>query len=175
MTHRTVNSPWGWLAVVGDGRTVRAIVMAYRTKSGVRRQLRASYPDARTSTSAYPALCRQLEAYFGGRPVEMSAPVDLRDLSAFHQRVLRACRTIPFGRVLTYAELAARAGRASAVRAVGGALARNPVPLVIPCHRVVRSDGLLGGFSAAGGVALKRRLLAHEGLAIRRGRLVARG
>ena len=80
----------------------------------------------------------------------------------FRGRALRACRTIPRGQVITYAELARRAGSPGAARAAGSAMAANPLPVVIPCHRVVRSDGGLGDYSA-GGTAAKRRMLRAEG------------
>jgi len=90
-----------------------------------------------------------------------TVPLDLSGLSPFHRRVLQAARRIPYGRTATYSDLARRVGRPLAARAVGQAMARNPVPLVIPCHRVVASGGGLGGYG--GGLDLKRRLLALEG------------
>ena len=80
----------------------------------------------------------------------------------FRGRALRACRAIPRGQVITYAELARRAGSPGAARAAGSAMAANPLPVVIPCHRVVRCDGGLGDYSA-GGTAAKRRMLRAEG------------
>ena len=86
----------------------------------------------------------------------------LDGLSPFYKSVLTACKFVRFGQTINYGELAKKAGRPSSARAVGNALARNPLPLIIPCHRVIRSDGSLGGFSALGGLSLKRKLLAHE-------------
>ena len=104
--------------------------------------------------------------YFDGRSVDFAAVrCVLPPPGIFQGQVLRACRKIPYGRTLSYGQLAARIRRPRAVRAVAGALARNPVPLVIPCHRVIRTDGGLGGFSAAGGTDLKRRMLELEGAA----------
>jgi len=80
------------------------------------------------------------------------------------RKVLRACRNIPHGQTATYGALAARVGSPAAARAVGGAMAANPIPLIIPCHRVLRADGGLGGFSTTGGTATKQRLLQHERL-----------
>ncbi len=90
-------------------------------------------------------------------------PVDLARAGAFEREVLAALRRIPLGQLRTYGEIARAIGQPGAARAVGAACARNPVPLLIPCHRVVRSDGGLGGYSLTGGVALKRRLLESEG------------
>ena len=90
-------------------------------------------------------------------------PVDLSLVPPFERAVLQALRRIPPGQVRTYGEIARTLGKPSAARAVGTACARNPLPLLIPCHRVVRSDGKLGGYSLRGGVALKRQLLEAEG------------
>ena len=90
--------------------------------------------------------------------------VDLEGLGGFTQQVLAACRNIPAGRTLSYSELARVIQRPKAARAVGQALARNPIPLIIPCHRVLTLEGRSGGFSAPGGVETKRWLLAREGV-----------
>lgn len=95
-------------------------------------------------------------------------PVDLSHVGPFQRRVLEQLRRIPRGQVRTYRDIAREIGHPGATRAVGTACARNPVPLVIPCHRVVRSDGGLGGYSLRGGVALKRRLLEQEGVDVSR-------
>jgi len=91
-------------------------------------------------------------------------PVDLSLVGSFQRRVLEQLRRIPKGQVRTYRDIAREIGQPGATRAVGTACARNPLPLIIPCHRVVRSDGGLGGYSLRGGVALKKRLLAGEGV-----------
>lgn len=89
--------------------------------------------------------------------------VDLSRVPPFERTVLQALRRIPLGQVRTYGEIARSLGKPTAARAVGTACARNPLPLLIPCHRVVRSDGGLGGYSMRGGVTLKRQLLETEG------------
>ncbi|MDH5478792.1 MAG: methylated-DNA--[protein]-cysteine S-methyltransferase [Nitrospinota bacterium] len=109
-------------------------------------------------------LAQRLGAYFDGAPVEFDDPVDLSALSAFQQRVLETLRKkVKRGRTVTYSQLAALAGKPGAARAVGSAMAKNPAPLIIPCHRVVRTDGAMGGFSAPGGVEMKRAMLKLEG------------
>ena len=106
---------------------------------------------------------KQLEEYFRGERTSFDAPIDLSGVRrSFQRKVLRKLRAFPFGRVLTYGELAARCGSPGAARAVGGALAANPLAIVIPCHRVVAASGGLGGLS--GGLWRKRRLLGHEGV-----------
>lgn len=90
-------------------------------------------------------------------------PVDLSLVGPFERRVLEQLRRIPKGQMRTYRDIAREIGQPGATRAVGNACAKNPVPLIIPCHRVVRSDGGLGGYSLRGGVAVKRKLLEQEG------------
>lgn len=104
---------------------------------------------------------RELREYFAGDRDRFDLPVDLGGVSDFDRSVLQETRRISYGQVVPYAELARRIGRPGAARAVGGALGRNPVAIVIPCHRVVRTDGGLGGYG--GGVECKERLLAIEG------------
>jgi len=115
-------------------------------------------------------LIAALQDYLQGKVVSFDAfPVDLSHQPLFRRRVLEECRRIPYGQTITYAELAARAGNAGAIRAAASAMSHNPIPLIIPCHRVLRSDGGLGGYSAPGGVALKAQLLEMEKKAVRVG------
>lgn len=109
---------------------------------------------------------RQVGEYFAGKRREFGIPLDLNGQPPFRARALRACAKIPFGKVLTYADLAAKAGNPKASRAAGGAMAHNPIALVIPCHRVVGSDRGLHGFSSPGGLKTKAILLRHEGIAV---------
>jgi methylated-DNA-[protein]-cysteine S-methyltransferase len=98
-----------------------------------------------------------------GEPSDLSAiALDMEGLAPFHRRVYEVARTIPPGKTLPYGEVAARAGAPGAARAVGQALGHNPFPIIVPCHRVVSAGGKIGGFSAHGGTATKRRMLAIE-------------
>jgi methylated-DNA-[protein]-cysteine S-methyltransferase len=103
---------------------------------------------------------RQIEEYFAGRRTAFGLPLDLRLATGFRRTVLAHLPAIPYGRTESYAQVAAAAGNPKAVRAAGTACARNPLPVVVPCHRVVRSDGTLGGY--AGGLDAKSALLALE-------------
>lgn len=107
----------------------------------------------------------QLSALASGDPADFQGvPLDLSALTDFQREVLAACAQIPWGQVVTYGELAKRTGRkVTASRAVGKALSLNPVPLVVPCHRVMGASGKLVGFTAPGGVDTKRQLLTLEG------------
>jgi methylated-DNA-[protein]-cysteine S-methyltransferase len=105
-------------------------------------------------------LQNQLERYFAGEPVRFRVPLDLSDGTPFQQKVWRVLQKIPRGQTRSYAWVAQQIGLPRAVRAVGGACGANPAPVLVPCHRVIASDGSLGGFS--GGLVLKRALLRLE-------------
>ncbi len=105
---------------------------------------------------------RLLERYFNGERIEFALPCDLSGLPPFRQRILRLAAEIGYGTVLSYGDLAQQAGCPAAARAVGGAMAANPIPIIIPCHRVVAASGWLTGYSAPGGLIMKRYLLSME-------------
>lgn len=105
---------------------------------------------------------RELEEYFEGRRETFDLPLDLALAAPFGRLVLEACARIPFGHTSSYARVAAAAGRPTATRATGNALGANPVPIVVPCHRVLRTGGGIGGYT--GGLAIKEHLLALEGV-----------
>ncbi|GAC1333888.1 MAG: methylated-DNA--[protein]-cysteine S-methyltransferase [Candidatus Dormibacteria bacterium] len=105
---------------------------------------------------------RELDEYFAGRRREFDLAIDWSLVTGFRRRVLEATAAIPFGRHLTYAEVAAKAGNPRASRAAGNALGSNPVPIVVPCHRVLRTGGGLGGYTS--GIDRKLQLLALEGV-----------
>jgi methylated-DNA-[protein]-cysteine S-methyltransferase len=109
---------------------------------------------------------RELSEYFARRRLEFTVPIDLQQGTEFQREVWAELRRIPYGKTISYGQQAKNIGRPNAVRAVGGANGRNPLPIVIPCHRVLSAAGKLHGFSS--GLDLKRRLLAIEGLDIRK-------
>jgi methylated-DNA-[protein]-cysteine S-methyltransferase len=103
---------------------------------------------------------RELDEYFAGSRTSFDLPLDLR-VAPFHADVLRELALVPYGRTSTYGTLAANVGRPRAARAVGTVMHRNPIPIVLPCHRIVGANGSLTGY--AGGLDVKRRLLELEG------------
>ena len=127
--------------------------------AGAGRRRRAAPPEAARFVAMLDAYCRGEDVVCDER--DLSGPGG----SAFQRAVRRELRRVRFGQVVTYGELARRCGRPGAARAVGRALAANPAPLLVPCHRVAASGGRLGGFSA--GLQWKRRLLEHEGWIVR--------
>jgi methylated-DNA-[protein]-cysteine S-methyltransferase len=108
------------------------------------------------------AVRRELDEYFAGRRRDFDVPVDLVLTHGFGRRILEATAAIPFGSTSTYRDVATGAGNAKAVRAAGNALGHNPIPIVVPCHRVLRTGGALGGYT--GGVEKKEQLLRIEGV-----------
>jgi len=110
---------------------------------------------------------KQLDQYFQGCLQQFDLSVDISLLTPFRQQVLVLAMQIPYGTVTTYGQLAKKVGSPKAARAVGGALGANPIPIIIPCHRVLASTGALTGFSGAGGVLMKKNLLTLEGVDFR--------
>lgn len=151
--HTIVDSPVGPLTLVAVGGVLVGLYMDEQ------RHLPASEMFGVPDPSPFTEACRQLREYFNGERTEFDLPLAL-DGTAFQQQVWAGLREIPFGATLSYGQLADRIGRPTAVRAVGLANGRNPIGIVVPCHRVVGSDGGLTGYG--GGVERKQYLLAHE-------------
>jgi methylated-DNA-[protein]-cysteine S-methyltransferase len=118
---------------------------------------------AERDPAALAVIVAQLQEYFSGARREFELELDLSRSTPFQQSVLQAAKRIPWGAVWTYGQVARAIGKPGASRAVGQALGRNPVPIVIPCHRVVAGDGGLGGYSGGGGLESKKWLLRREG------------
>jgi methylated-DNA-[protein]-cysteine S-methyltransferase len=150
-----VDTPLGPFTIVMSDRGVVATAFGEEIDGGPSRDRRAA---GRTLAEAR----REVEAYFGGRLRRFETPVDLSGLgNGFPRRVLELVRTIPYGELWTYGDVAAAAGSALGGRAAGGALARCPIELFVPCHRVVRADRSLGGYGRHDD--RRRFLLALEG------------
>lgn len=129
-----------------------------------RDRLRANFGvEAERAQQKLGRIGEQLREYLAGRRTRFDLPLDLRALPEFQRRVLLAALKIPHGQVTTYGELARRIGHPKAARAVGQALGHNPIPLVIPCHRVLGADGSLHGYGAGKGLPTKAWLLTLEG------------
>jgi len=155
---------WGYFGLVGTENSLFGSCLPTPSPRRTKQMLLGDYADAIEAPGYLPPLQRQIIAYFEGSRVNFVPPVQIMPQvrSSFARSVLTACRTVRYGHTISYGLLALRAGRAGATRAVGSVLAANPVPLIIPCHRVVRADGQIGGFSAVGGGSLKKRMLELE-------------
>lgn len=129
---------------------------------GLERELRGGFALQRDDR-ALAGIARHLRAYLDGRRADLRLPFDVSWVPGFRRDVLLEVARVPRGAVVSYGEIARRTGRPTAFRAVGNTMRTNPIPLVIPCHRIVASGGGIGGFG--GGLEMKRRLLALEGAA----------
>jgi methylated-DNA-[protein]-cysteine S-methyltransferase len=156
-------SPIGWIGLVA-GQAGLATVVSHPSEEEVRGRISIEYPQAAASgENDVLAVARlQLEEYFRGERHDFDLPLDLSGLPPFTAAVLRRLVRVPYGTTVTYGELAAAAGSPGAARAVGRAMAINPLPLVIPCHRVLGTGGKMTGYSGGEGIATKEWLLDHE-------------
>lgn len=156
---------WGWMGLAASEKGVHALVLGKPSRAAATRALGSGPPpngppDAETR-ALLRAARRQVERYLGGKSRTLDFPVDLSGGTPFQRRVWQTALRIPYGRARSYRWIASKVGGPRYARAVGNALGANPVPLIVPCHRVVAQDASLGGFSC--GLAVKRRLLELEG------------
>ncbi|MBO0786057.1 MAG: methylated-DNA--[protein]-cysteine S-methyltransferase [Actinobacteria bacterium] len=164
VAYRVTDTPVGPLLLAATGQgLVRVAYPAQGHDAALAQLAQTVSPRILAAPARLDAVARQLEEYFTGRRRAFDLPVDLRLATGFRRQVLDWLPRIPYGATQTYAQVAAAAGSSRAVRAAGTACAANPVPIVIPCHRVIRSDGSYGGY--AGGPDAKRALLALEAAA----------
>ncbi len=157
---------WGAGGVVAS---VSGLLEVFLPEEGVGREemlarMAELYPGALAENELTRRGALLLERYFAGQPVAFDLPLDLRGTTPFQQQVYAAVVKIPTAGVKSYAEIAGEIGRPLAARGVGQAMAANPLPIVIPCHRVLGKAGVMTGYSGPGGVVTKRRLLVMEGV-----------
>jgi len=162
----TCQTAFGWVGVAWSDLGLEATTLPCATEAGALNQL----PEARGPQPHppqgldIPALLDKLRRAFEGEPVTYDEPLNPTIGTDFQRRVWALTREIPRGETRTYGQLARMAGSPGAARAVGQSMARNPWPIIVPCHRVLGSDGSLTGFG--GGVDLKRRMLQMEGVRV---------
>jgi methylated-DNA-[protein]-cysteine S-methyltransferase len=162
VSYAPLDSPFGTMLLAATKRgLVRLAFPEEPVDSVLERLARRISPRIVATSSGLDTTRRELDEYFSGRRRRFELPLDWALVGSFGRRVLRVTADIPYGGVLSYAEVAADAGSPRASRAAGNALGANPIPIVIPCHRVLRSGGALGGYG--GGVERKRWLLELEG------------
>jgi methylated-DNA-[protein]-cysteine S-methyltransferase len=165
IAYAEVDSPLGTLVAAGTDRGL--VRLAYEEFNGgldevLEHLSQRLSPRILEAPARLDAVRRELDEYFEGRRHDFDVPIDWSLSRGFTQKVLRATAAIPFGSVGSYASVAAGAGSPKATRAAGNALGSNPIPIVVPCHRVLRSGGKLGGYT--GGVEKKEHLLRLEGV-----------
>ena len=155
-------SRWGWMGVAESEQGLTAIMLPQTSRAAVAAGFGDGAASEERSTSVTLREARkQLVEYLAGTRTAFDLPLDLSRGTAFQRKVWKTLRAIPYGQLWSYRGLAARVGGVQYARAVGGAVGANPLPIVVPCHRVVAQDSTIGGFSS--GLPAKRRLLALEG------------
>jgi len=157
------STAWGPIGgVAGDGG-LRRLVLPHYQADQLADLLAWEHPGAVRDGGPFERIIELSRAYFNGQAVEFDdVPCEMPGEGTFGGKVLRACRSLRYGQTVSYSELARLIGQPEASRAVAAALGKNNIPLVIPCHRITYAGGAIGGFSAPGGVEVKRRMLALE-------------
>jgi methylated-DNA-[protein]-cysteine S-methyltransferase len=163
VAYARVDSPLGPLLAAGTDRgLVRLSYLEFRDEGATLQQLAEDVsPRVLEAPARLDGIRRELDEYFEGRRDSFDIDIDWSPMGEFQRRILEATAAIPFGGHLSYGQVAERAGKPRAFRAAGTALGRNPIPIVIPCHRVWAAGGKLGGYT--GGLERKRLLLELEG------------
>jgi methylated-DNA-[protein]-cysteine S-methyltransferase len=159
-------TPIGTCGIAWSARGIAGLQLPEATADATRACLRRRWPDAVESelpAGVGHAIERVLVLLMGEAADLADIPLDLEATPEFHRKVYEVARTIAPGQTMTYGEIARRLGVPHEAREVGQALGRNPVAIIVPCHRVLGADGKMGGFSANGGVSTKRRMLEIEG------------
>ena len=164
MKYVIFQTKWGYFGLAGTESCLWRTQLPVKKPETIKSLFLKEFSDAHLDKNLFKNLQKQVIDYFEGKKVHFNTDISvfLDGFTEFQRHILHACRNITLGRIVTYADLAQKTGHLNAGRAVGNTLAKNPVPLIIPCHRVIRSDGKLGGFSAPGGTNLKKRFLMHE-------------
>ena len=156
-------SRWGWMGISETTKGIDAVVLPKASRQAVLSELRLSDPELLGGRKSSRLLEAQMQLidYLAGVRRSFDLPLDLSQGTSFQQKVWRTLRQVSYGRLRSYRWVADRVGGRQYARAVGNAVGANPMPIVIPCHRIVAQDASLGGFS--GGLSTKRKLLTLEG------------
>jgi O-6-methylguanine DNA methyltransferase len=152
----------GIISLASRNKKIIALDIYSKNLYEVKKHLSTLYPEGVESNQSFKTVKLLLDRYLKGRKVDFDVDFDISEESPFTQKVLRELKKIPYGEVRSYLSIGKQVGHIMGARAVGQAVKRNPIPIIIPCHRVIRNDGSLGGFSL--GIEIKKRLLAFEGV-----------
>ena len=160
------DTPIGTCGLIWSGRGIAGLQLPEATAPATRSRVMRRWPGVTETTppSGVQRALDRIQSLLAGDAINLEdIPLDLEAAPEFHRKVYEVARTIPPGHTMTYGEIAKRLGVPHESREVGQALGRNPIAIIVPCHRVLGADGKMGGFSAGGGVATKRRILEIEG------------
>jgi methylated-DNA-[protein]-cysteine S-methyltransferase len=156
---------WGWVGLAVDRKGLRALVLPEERKEDVLLKIKENSRDnnIKEENREFENLIQKIKEYFAGKKIDfLDGQLSLDNYTNFQKKVLQTVRKIPYGETRSYKEVAKAAGHPRAYRAVGNTMKNNPLPLIIPCHRVIKSDGTLGGFSGKEGIVLKKRMIDLE-------------
>ncbi len=160
-----VKTSWGPFAIVAARQELLGTFLPCPGEKDSVGLVERAFPEAVRDDGALRGLQEAVRDYFSGGKSAFHIQLSLDGLTEFQQATIEACRRIPYGKTITYGELACRAGFPGSARAVGTVMSRNRFPLVVPCHRVVSTGGL-GGFSSFGGLSQKKAMLELEGVLV---------
>lgn len=153
---------WGWMGALGDEKGLAYLTLPKETKELAYQELKKHATEEFVENpSFFAAWCHELDCYFKAEPFDFDRiPLQWDRVTSYRRKVLAKTREIPYGETRTYKWLAEQVGKPKGARSVGQVMANNPWPIIVPCHRVIGSDGKLTGFG--GGLAMKQKLLALE-------------
>jgi len=163
MRYSTFKTLFGWIGVVGSEKGLKRIILPHTGQADVKKIIFQQFPKVKEDNIFFKSLAGILIKYFEGEKITRCFALDESGNTEFLVKVWKAAQSISWGEVRSYTWLSAQIKNPGSFRAVGNALGKNPFPIVVPCHRIIRKDGTLGGFSAPGGILLKQRLLQLEG------------
>ena len=165
LKYAVFSTEWGFFGLIGTENLLLRTHLPISSREKLESRLLKNLESPRFDPKYLLRLQQRIISYFEGSYVnfDVSVRLGLDNFTPFTQVVLRTCGKIKFGQTTTYRQLAQQTNHPRAARAIGQAMAKNPIPLIIPCHRIIRSDGKCGGFSASGGIKVKQRLLELEG------------
>jgi methylated-DNA-[protein]-cysteine S-methyltransferase len=165
--HAILDTAMGFMGLAWNEAGLTRLCLPEKTSLAIERRLHAHGPASVQAPAWVAALIAAIHTYTAGDRVEFAGvPVDLAGIDDFRLAIYAETRKLAYGETATYGELAGRAGHPGLARETGAALGANPVPLVIPCHRIIAAGGRIGGFSAPGGSTAKARMLAMEGVRV---------
>jgi O-6-methylguanine DNA methyltransferase len=157
---------WGFFGLLADNTGLLRTTLPISNYQKAKKYLLVGmFCRSREDKRLYPELQKYITYYYKGIYVDLRKlyfSISLPKSSSFICKVVKVCKRVPPGKTITYSQLAKKAGFPKAARAVGNILAKNQLPLIIPCHRVIRADGKIGNFSAPGGAKMKKKMLEHE-------------
>ena len=156
------HTQFGWCGAVRSIKGLEKFFLPYNDKIKLNALIHRQYPACKLTKIGWTSLIKKVRSYFKGKKVKFSESIDFSNGTEFQKMVWKEVLKIPLGEKISYRELASQIGKPRSYRAVGMALSKNPLPLLVPCHRVIKKDGSIGGFSAQGGKMLKKQMLELE-------------